>query len=451
MDNYDVAIIGAGQAGVPLAYALTARNKHVALIERKHVGGSCVNFGCTPTKAAITSARLAHLARRASEFGLRIPAVEVDFGAVIRRARGIVDQQRSSLERGLASIQNLKLIRGHGRLAGREGEHFRIAAGDTTITAAQVVIDTGTRSLIPPIDGISDMEIIHAGNWLDHFALPQRLVVIGAGVIALEMAQFYRRMGSEVVAIEPMSQIAGSQDPDIAATLQSILEREGIEFHLESKVERVARRGDAVVATVSGGQEIVGSDLFVATGRKPNTDDLGLDTIGVEVQKGIVKVDERLATTVAGVWAAGDVRGGPMFTHTAWDDHRILLSQLTGDGSRTTDRVVPYAIFTDPEVGHVGMNETEAKKAGRNFQVVRFEIRRNSKAVELGEPDGCIKVLIDPGTKQLLGATILSTEASELVHIYIEAMTAGLPYTAIRDAIFIHPTLAEAVQSAVTV
>jgi pyruvate/2-oxoglutarate dehydrogenase complex dihydrolipoamide dehydrogenase (E3) component len=450
MESYDVVIIGAGQAGVPLAYDLANGGKRTALIERKHLGGSCVNFGCTPTKAAITSARLAHLARRAREFGLRIPSVEVDFAAVIQRARSIVDMQRSGIERGFEGTQNPKLIHGQASLAGREGDLFRIVIGDTTITAAQVVLDTGTRSLIPPIQGIEKLDVIHAGNWLDRHQLPERLVVIGGGVIAIEMAQFYRRMGSEVVVIEAMAQIVGTEDRDVAEALQTILELEGIEFHLETKVEHVAGQKGAVVVSVSGGQKIVGTHLFVAVGRKPNTDDLGLESVGVETTKGIVKVDERLATNVRGIWAAGDIRGGPMFTHTAWDDYRVLRSQITGDGSRTTKRVVPYAIFTDPEVGRVGMDETEAKKSVKNIEVSRFEIRRNSKALELGEPNGFIKVVIDRETKQLLGATLLCTEAAELVHIYIDAMNARAPFTVIREAVYIHPTLAEAVQSAVT-
>jgi pyruvate/2-oxoglutarate dehydrogenase complex dihydrolipoamide dehydrogenase (E3) component len=450
MDSYDVVIIGAGQAGLPLAQELALRNKRIALVERKHLGGSCTNFGCTPTKAAITSARLAHEARRAGEFGLRIPSVEVDFPAVMERVRSIVAAQRSGLERVFAKGENPKMIRGHARLEGREGDHFRVVAGDRTIGAAQVVVDTGTRSLIPPIEGIDSVDVLHAGNWLDHSDLPKRLVMIGGGVIALEMAQFYRRMGSDVVVIEFLPQIASTEDPDVATALQSMLEREGIEFHLESKVERVERRGEAIVVRVGEGREIVGTQIFVAAGRKPNTDDLGLDSLGVEMNKGIIKVNEHLATNVRGIWAAGDIRGGPMFTHTAWDDHRVLVSQLAGDGSRTTDRIVPYAIFTDPEVGRVGMNETQARKSGKNIDVSRFEIRRNSKAMEIGEPDGFIKVIIDRDSKQLLGATLLCHDAAELVHIYIDSMNARAPFSTIRDAVFIHPTLAEAVQSAVS-
>src|SRR6266508_3279401 len=450
MNHYEVAIIGGGQAGVPLAYALPRAGKRIVLIERKHLGGSCVNFGCAPTKAAIASARLAHLARRAAEFGLRIPSVEVDFAAVIQRARDIVAGQRSGIERGLTGKDNPRVITAQARLDGRDGDRFRIVAGDETVLADHVVLDTGTRSAIPPIDGIGDLDVIHAGNWLEHTELPQRMIVIGGGVIALEMAQFYRRMGSEVVVIEALAQIAGSEDPDVAEALQDLLEREGIEFHLEAKIDRVEKRGSGRVVQIAEKGAIAGTHLFVAAGRKPNTDDLGLDTVGVKMNRGIVEADERLSTNVRGIWAAGDIRGGPMFTHTAWDDHRVLYSQIAGDRSRTTERVVPYAIFTDPEIGRVGMTETQARKSGKQIKVARFEIRRNSKSLEIGEPDGFIKVIADASTGQLLGAMVMCNEAAELVHIYIDLMNARAPFPVIRDAVYIHPTFAEAIQSAAT-
>ena len=447
MNQYDVVIIGAGQAGMPLARALAGAGKRIALIERKHVGGSCINFGCTPTKAAITSARVAHLARRSSEFGIRIPTVEVDFPAVIKRVRGIVEEYRNGIERGLAGVENLTLIHGHAKIDGRDGQRSRVRVGNDAVVADHVVLDTGTRSVIPPIEGIADVNVIHAGNWLDHDRLPEKLVVIGGGVIALEMAQFYRRLGSAVAVVEMQPQIAGTEDRDVATALKTILEREGIEFHLEAKIEHIDKSGR--VRTNKG--EIAGTDIFVAAGRKPNTDDLGLETVGVKTNRGIVEVNERLATNVPGIWAAGDVRGGPMFTHTAWDDYRVLYSQLARDGSRTTKRIVPYAIFTDPEVGRVGMTEGEARKSGKKVKVARFEMRSNSKAVEIGETDGFIKLVVDADTDQLLGAAVLSYDAAELVHIYIALMNAHAPVSVICDSVFIHPTLAEAVQSAAMV
>jgi len=427
--TFDVVIIGGGQAGIPLAWALAKKGLQIALAERKYLGGSCVNFGCTPTKAALASARVAHLARRAAEFGLRIPEVSVDFPAVIQRARGIAWESRHSHETALENSENPKWLRGHARLEGPN----RVRVGEDVVATKQIVLNTGTRSTIPAIPGLQ--HCIHAGNWLDHDRLPERLRVIGGGYIGLEMAQFYRRMGSAVSVWETGPRVAAHEDEEVSAALQGFLEKEGIEFHLNARIDSIAD----------------GEIVFAATGRTPNTNDLGLETAGVACDAhGIVKVDRRLATNVPGIWAAGDIRGGPMFTHTAWDDYRMLLSQMAGDGSRTTDRILPYAVFTDPELGRVGLTEREAKEQGRRFRVQRFELKRNGKARELGEPEGFIQVLTDEATDRILGAAVVCTEAAELVHMYVDIVNAGAPASVIRDAVHIHPTLAEAVQSAVS-
>jgi pyruvate/2-oxoglutarate dehydrogenase complex dihydrolipoamide dehydrogenase (E3) component len=451
--QYDVLIIGGGQAGIPLAHALAKAGKKVALAERQDLGGSCVNFGCTPTKAVIASARAAFQARRGAVFGLRIPEVEVDFPAVLDRARSLVMETRASLRRGLEGAENPKLLRGHARLAGREGESFRVRIGREDVLAGRVVLNTGTRALRPPIAGLENVPYIHSGNWLDHHEVPRHLVFIGAGYIALEMSQFYRRMGSLVTVVDKASQILKREDEDVVFPLQRLLESEGIQFRLETRVRRAARTRGGVLLTIesqAGPGKIRGSNVFLSAGRQPNTDDLGLETVGVRTSKeGFVEVDERLATTVAGVFAAGDIRGGPMFTHTSWDDHRVLESQLAGDGSRTTRRVVPYAVYTDPELGRVGMSERESKESGVEFKVGRFEMRNNGKARELSETEGLIKVLVDGKSGQILGAAVLAADGSELVHLYVDLMNAKAPYTVLRDAVHIHPTLAEAVQSAV--
>jgi pyruvate/2-oxoglutarate dehydrogenase complex dihydrolipoamide dehydrogenase (E3) component len=451
--NFDVFIIGGGQAGPPLAGKLAEADVRVGLAERKHLGGSCVNFGCTPTKAAIASARVAHLARRGAEYGLRIPTVEVDFAAVIERARKIAMASRSGLDRRMEGSENPKLFRDHARLDGKEGEAFRIRIGNNVITARQVVLDTGTRSAIPPIPGLSAIKYIHAGNWLDLTTLPKHLAIIGAGAIGLEMAQFYRRMGSQVTVIEFSDHIAGHEDPDVAQAMQALLEAEGVEFRLKTAVAGIEanRDGAALQFGQDGASTLQASHVFVATGRKPNTDDLGLETVGVTTTKqGIVEVDERLATKVKGIWAAGDIRGGPQFTHTAWDDYRVLMSQLRGDGSHTTKRVVPYAIFTDPELGRVGMTEAEARRAGHSIKIGRFDMSNSGKAYEIGEDRGSIKVIVDSSSNLILGAAVLAVDGAELVHDYVDLMNAKAPYTVIRDAVYIHPTLAEAVQSAVS-
>jgi pyruvate/2-oxoglutarate dehydrogenase complex dihydrolipoamide dehydrogenase (E3) component len=451
--NFDVFVIGGGQAGPPLARELAQTGARVALAERKHLGGSCVNFGCTPTKAAIASARVAHLARRGTEYGIRIPTIEVDFAAVIERARKIAMTSRSGLDRRMEGSDNPKLFRSHARLDGKQGEAFRVRIGNEAITARQVVVNTGTRSAIPPIPGLKSINYIHAGNWLDLTTLPKHLAIIGAGAIGLEMAQFYRRMGSEVTVIEMSDHIAGHEDPDIAQALLTMLETEGVKFHLQTAVAAIEADRDGVKLRLGedGASNLQASHVFVATGRQPNTDDLGLETVGVTTTKqGIVVVDERLATNVKGIWAAGDVRGGPQFTHTAWDDYRVLKSQLSGDGSRTTKRVVPYAIFTDPELGRAGMTEAEARRAGHSIKIGRFDMSNSGKAYEIGEDKGLIKVVVDASSNLILGAAVLAVDGAELVHDYIDLMNAKAPYTVIRDAVYIHPTLAEAVQSAVS-
>jgi len=451
--DYDLFIIGGGQAGPPLAHAAAKAGKRVALAERKKLGGSCVNFGCTPTKAAFASARVAHQARRGAEYGVRIPSVQVDFAAVVARARRIVAESVAHLDAQFEGSDNPKLIRSHARLAGRDGDRFAIDVAGERVTAAQVVLDTGTRTLVPPIDGIHDIGFNDADHWLEHDDLPQHLLMIGGGYVGLEMSQFYRRMGARVTVVHSEAQIAEREDRDVAQALQRLLEDEGVAFILGHRAKRVATTTKGVRTTIeSKGRErhVETSHVFLAVGRKPNTDDLGLDTVGVNVSdKGIVEIDDRLAAGTPGIFAAGDIRGGPMFTHTSWDDYRILASQLLGDRSRTTDRIVPYAIFTDPELGRVGITEREARDKGRNVRIGRFEMQHNGKARELGETSGFCKVVVDADDAQILGAAVLALEGAELVHLFVDLMNAHARYEVLRDAIHIHPTLAEAMQSAV--
>ena len=451
---YDVLIIGAGQAGPPLAIALARKKWRVALAERKNLGGSCVNFGCTPTKAVIASARVAHLARRGSEFGVRIPSVEPDLAAVLDRARGVVLQSRAGLREAFANEEQIRLVGGHARFEGRDGRAFRLRVGDELMLASQVVLDTGTRSRIPKIPGLAGIDYRTAENWIDRPERPAHLAILGGGYTGLEMAQFYRRMGSRVTVIEQSPEIVSHEDEEVARALRLILESEEIAFRLETSVARVENEGAGVrllLKTKRARDLLSVSHLLVATGRQPNTDDLGLETIGLKTKRdGTVPVTNRLATKVRGVWAAGDIRGGPMFTHTAWDDFRVLASQLAGDRSRTTrGRIVPYAIYTDPQLGRVGMTAAEARKSGRKVKVGRYELRSNGKAREIGETEGFIQVIADARSDRVLGAAVLASEGAELVHLFVDVMNAGGRSAAIRDAVHIHPTLAEAVQSAV--
>lgn len=453
-DEFDVLIIGAGQGGEPLAKALAEGGRRVALAEERHLGGSCVNFGCTPTKAVLASARVAHHVRRAADYGVLVGAMSVDFRAVLVRAQTIVQQSRGSLARSLGSVPGLTLLDGHASIAARDTHHFLVSVGNRLVRAGEIVLDTGTRSQVPPIDGLDEIDYLCAENWLDRHDLPERLLMIGGGYIGLEMAQFYRRMGSQVVVVQSGGQIADQEEPDVADALQRVLQAEGIEFRLDSRVVALQRaRGEllAAIERKEGGREDARfTHVFVATGRKPNTDRLGLDTVGVALDEhGFVRVDEHLRSNVAGIWACGDIRGGPMFTHTSWDDYRILKSQMLGDGSRSLTRIVPYAMFTDPELGRVGLSEQQARDAGIDVAMGRFEMAHNGRAREEGETDGFIKVVVNRSTRRIVGATLLCAHASELVHLLIDVMNADAPYTVIDNAIHIHPTLAEAVQSAV--
>lgn len=432
--DFEVFLIGGGQAGIPLAGALASSGRRVALAERKNLGGSCINFGCTPTKAAIASARVAQLARRGNDYGVRIPAVEVDFAAVLARARGVAVKFRDELAGHFSA--NPELIRGHARFTGRKGSLFSLNVDGRALTADTVVLDTGSRSTIPRIDGLDRIDYLTAENWLDHTALPEHVAMIGGGYVGLEMGQFYRRMGSRVTVWQNGPRIAPKEDEDVSSAMQKFLEDEGIEFRLNSHIRSVAELG--------------ASHVFIGAGRRPNTDDLGLETVGVETERGTVKVDKRLATNVPGIWAAGDIRGGLMSTHTAWDDYRVLESQIAGDKSRTRERVTPYAMFTDPELGRVGLTEHDAREQGRKIRVTHYDMANSSKAIEIGQTRGFIKVVLDAGNDSILGAAVLAADAAELVHMYVDIMNARAPASAIRNAVHIHPTLAEAIQSALS-
>ncbi len=388
----------------------------------------------------IASARLAAQARRAAEWGVRIPHVEVDFAAVMDRARGLVAEARQELERDLQQQDGLRLFRAEARLDGREDGCVRVRAGDDVILAERVVLDTGTRSLRPRVDGLDQVPLIDLESWIGLRELPRRLVFLGGGTIALEMAQAFRRFGAEVAIVEQGSQLTEREDPDVAEALRQAMLREGIEVHLNSRAERAEAAGAGVRLHLHGGAAVEGSHLFLAAGRQPNTDALGLDSVGVRLSdKGIVQVDERLDTGADGIWAAGDIRGGPQFTHTAYDDFRILRSRFLGDGAETTRRVVPYAIFTEPELGRVGLSETEARAAGNPFRVGRFNMANSGKARELGRPEGFIKVLVGRDGR-IIGAAALCEQGAEVVQLFVQLIAAEGTAREMLEAVHIHPT-----------
>jgi pyruvate/2-oxoglutarate dehydrogenase complex dihydrolipoamide dehydrogenase (E3) component len=418
------------------------------LFEREHLGGSCVNFGCTPSKAMIASARLAADARHGDVLGIHVADVRIDFPAVMNRARRLANEGAEELARSFSRDKNIQLIREHARLEGRDGG-FLIRAGSSVVQAERVVLDTGNRTARPPIPGLADVPLITAENWIALRELPAQLILLGGSYIALEMAQAFQRLGSKVTVIQKADRLAEREDPDVGDMLRQILERDGCRIYLNADVRRLEAAGAGVRVHLPA-EILEGTHLFLAVGRQPNTDDLGLDLVGVETdQQGYVTVDDRLQSTVKGIWAAGDIRGGPAFTHAAYDDNRVLESQLLGDGGEHRGHMVPYAMFTTPELGRVGLSEAEARKTGKPVKVGKRPMSESGKAREIGETDGFIKVVIDGATETILGATVLCEQGSEIVQLFVELMHGDAKASDIRRIIHIHPTLAEAAKNAV--
>ena len=443
MESYDVIVIGSGQGGNPLAHTLADRGRRVALVEREHLGGTCVNYGCTPTKTMVASARIAHYARRAADFGVHAGPVTVDLAAVVRRKQQMVEQWRSGQQQAVDERQTLDLYRGHARFT---GPHTLDVDG-AALRSEQIVIDVGTRPRLPEIDGIDAVEVLTNRTILELTALPEHLLVLGGGYIGLEFGQMFRRFGSRVTIIDRNARILRREDEDVTDALHEALAEEGIAFRLGAKAQKIEATESGFALTLEGAAEpIDASHLLAATGRIPNTDDLGLQAAGIETDdRGFIRVDARLRTSVEGVWALGDVTGGPAFTHLSFDDHFIVLDDLDDAANpRTTDdRLTPYAVYTDPELGRVGLTEREAKEQGYACKVGSIPMEKVARAKERGETAGLMKIVVDAETDRILGAAVLGPEGGELVQLFTTAMRAGAPWTVFRRAVYIHPTLAE--------
>jgi pyruvate/2-oxoglutarate dehydrogenase complex dihydrolipoamide dehydrogenase (E3) component len=444
MDKYDAVVIGSGQAGNPLSFGLADKGWKVALIEKEHLGGTCINTGCTPTKTMVASAQVAHYARHAGRWGVRAGAVSVDLPQVVARKDEVVKQFRSGKERGVEKRPNLHLYRGQARF---RGPHT-LEVGGQVLEGERIFINTGTRPAIPRLDGLDGAGYLTNASIMELRELPDDLLVLGGGYIGLEFGQMFRRFGSRVTVVHLGEQLLPREDADVAAELQKALEGEGIQFLLKAQTTRVARQGGQVALTYQdekGQHTLTGSHLLVATGRRPNTDDLGLDKAGVEVNRqGFVRVNGRLETNVPGVWALGDVKGGPAFTHISYNDYQIVYANLIeGKNLSTENRLVPYAVFTDPQVGRVGLTEREARATGRRLKVGKIPMSWVARAIERDETAGLMKIVVDAENDRVLGASILAVEGGELVHILETLMLAGAPYTLLKGAIYIHPTLAE--------
>jgi pyruvate/2-oxoglutarate dehydrogenase complex dihydrolipoamide dehydrogenase (E3) component len=453
--SYDALVIGAGQAGGPLAGALAKSGRRTALVERSHVGGTCVNEGCTPTKTMVASARVAYLARRAADYGVRTGPVSVDLARVRQRKRAIVESFRKGSEGGLARA-GVDLIMGEARFSGPHTVEVRRNDGAAvTLTAPWVFVNTGARPARPPLPGLDGVPALDSTSIMELDEVPEHLLVLGGGYVGLEFAQMFRRFGSRVTVVQRDKQLLGREDEDVAAALTALLREDGLEVLLDTEAVRVAQAGGRIELAVrsrEGERTLTGSHLLLAAGRTPNTDRLDLAAAGVATDKhGFIVVNERLETNVPGVWAVGDVKGGPAFTHISYDDFRILRTNLLQGGSATTaGRLVPYTVFTDPQLGRVGLSEAEARAQGRKVRVARMPMSHVARALEVDEPRGLMKAVVDADSGQILGFAVLGIEGGELMAAVELAMMGRLPYTVLRDAIFAHPTLAESLNNLFT-
>ncbi len=450
--EYDAIIIGASTASVLyLSRNLAHAGQRTAFIEREHVGGTCVNVGCMPTKTMVASARVAYLARRAAEYGVHTAPVTVDMAEVRQRKRDLVSGLRSFAEGLVEQAEGLDLIRGEASFTGPKSIEVRLNEGGVRqLTANTIFIDTGARPSRPPIPGLDSVSTLDSTSIMELDTLPEHLIVLGGGYIGMEFSQMFRRFGSQVTIVQLGKRLLEREDPDVAEEVAKILREDGIEVLLEAKTLSVGATGNGrIQLTVNTpeeeGRTLTGSHLLVATGRVPNTEQLNLEVAGITTDRtGAVEVNERLETNVPGVYAMGDVKGEPALTHVAYNDCRILSANLlNGGNATTTGRVVPTTVFIDPQLARVGLTETEAQAQGRNIRVAKLPMSMVLRAMDVGEPRGFMKAIVDADTNQILGATILGIEGGEIMTVLQVAMMGKLPYTTLRDAIFSHPTLAE--------
>jgi len=442
---FDAIIIGAGQAGPPLAGRLTAAGMSVALIERHLFGGTCVNTGCMPTKALVASAYAAHLARRGAEYGVMLDTPpRIDMPRIKARADAISANSRAGIERWLRDMTGCSVLQGHARFLSRD----TVAVGEERLTAPRIFINVGGRALVPPLPGIDRVPYLTNSSMLARDRVPQHLIIIGGSYVGLEFAQMYRRFGARVTVVEMAARLVGREDEDISQAIREILEGEGIAVRTAAECIRLAPHAEGVAVGVhctEGDPEIVGSDVLLAVGRRPNTDDLGLDQAGIAVDaRGFIHVNDFLATNVPGIWALGECNGRGAFTHTAYNDFEIVVANLLdGEARKVSDRIVGYALYIDPPLGRVGVTDSQARAGGRPLLGAQRPMSRVGRAIEKGETQGFMKIVVDAETRKILGAAILGTGGDEAIHGVIDMMNAGAPYSVLQRAVPIHPTVSE--------
>jgi pyruvate/2-oxoglutarate dehydrogenase complex dihydrolipoamide dehydrogenase (E3) component len=451
--HYDAIVIGSGQGGTPLSMALAKAGMRTALIERKHVGGTCVNEGCTPTKTMVASGRVAYLARRAADYGVHTGPISIDLEKVRQRKRDIVASFRGGNEKGIAKTQNLELIMGEARFSGPKTLEVRTKdAEQRTVSADRMFINAGTRTSRPKLEGLDRVRFLDNESIMELGAVPEHLLILGGGYIGLEFGQLFRRFGSRVTIIQSAGQLLTREDRDVAEEVTKILRQDGVEVVLSAKATRLDPSGEQIQLQVEiGGKPtpFVGSHFLVATGRTPNSDTLNLSAAGVQTDNhGFIRVNDRLETAAEGTYALGDIKGGPAFTHISYDDFRIIRANLLeGKAASTKDRPVPYCVFIDPQLGRVGITENEARAQGRNIRVAKLPMTSVARALEVDETRGFMKAVVDADSNQILGAAVLGIEGGEVMCVLETAMMGKLPYTALRDATYAHPTLSESLNN----
>jgi pyruvate/2-oxoglutarate dehydrogenase complex dihydrolipoamide dehydrogenase (E3) component len=443
--TFDAIVIGAGQAGPAMVGRLVQAGMTVAIVERHLFGGTCVNTGCTPTKTLVASAEVAHQARRAAEYGVRIEGgVSVDMRSVKARKDKIVAVSRDGIEIWLGSMQGCTVFKGHARF---ESSH-EVRVGDTVLSAKQVFLNVGGRAILPDLPGVERVPTLNNTSILELDTLPRHLVVIGGSYIGLEFAQMFRRFGSAVTVIEKGPRLVWREDEEISSAIEAIFANEGIAVRTGAECIHFARRGADIVAGVEctvGEPEVLGSHVLLAVGRRPNTDDLGLERAGIALDdRGYIKVDDELQTSVPGIWALGDCNGRGAFTHTAYNDFEIVVGNLLdGEKRRVSERIPCYGLFIDPPLGRAGMTEREARASGRRIRVGSRPMTRVHRAVEKGESQGLMKVVVDADSQEILGAAILGVGGDEAVHGILDTMSAKAPFTTLQHTVHIHPTVSE--------
>ncbi|MBB2147609.1 mercuric reductase [Pedobacter gandavensis] len=453
MKHYDAIIIGAGQAGVPLAKKLAEAGKKTAIVEQRMVGGTCINDGCTPTKTIIASAHAAHQAGMAGHLGVEIGSVKVDLKKIKKRKDEIVDSFRNGAQKGIFSTKGLDLIQGSATFSGPKELTIATSTGEQLVFSADwIFINTGAQPKIPELKGLNDINYLTSTSILDLTEIPEHLVVLGGNYIGLEFAQAFQRFGSKVTVLEKSSKIMGREDEDVSSEMTKILEDEGLEILTNTTIKEVKEELKVLQIQLSSSTKtktVKASHLLIAIGRSPQTSSLNLDIPGVKTdEQGYILVNERLETNVKGVYALGDVNGGPAFTHIAYNDYTIVYRNLIEKGKHSTkDRQVPYCMFTDPQLGRIGLSEAAAKAKGLDFKVAKIPMSQVARGIETGQTLGFMKAIVDPKSKKILGASILAAEAGEIMAVLQMAMAGGITYDKIRYGVFAHPTFSESLNN----